>query len=102
MGLKSQKFYVYFMYNPMEPFISGVRPLDLKSAFVVILHPPEKNNLWACLEYVNTPVLGDTWHIKNVSVSFDPGQPNTGKFWCLGQVYTFPQSLFIKLMKNKT
>ena len=25
-GLKSQKFYVYFLCNPMEPFISGVRP----------------------------------------------------------------------------
>ena len=24
--LKSQKFYVYFPCNPMEPFISGVRP----------------------------------------------------------------------------
>ena len=26
MGLKSQKFYVFFPCNPMEPFISGVRP----------------------------------------------------------------------------
>ena len=25
-GLKSQKFYVDFTCNPMEPFISGVRP----------------------------------------------------------------------------
>ena len=25
-GLKSQKFYVCFLRNPMEPFISGVRP----------------------------------------------------------------------------
>ena len=25
-GLKSQKFYVFFTCNPMEPFISGVRP----------------------------------------------------------------------------
>ena len=25
-GLKSQKFYVFFPCNPMEPFISGVRP----------------------------------------------------------------------------
>ena len=25
-GLRSQKFYVYFVCNPMEPFISGVRP----------------------------------------------------------------------------
>ena len=25
-GLKSQMFYVYFPCNPMEPFISGVRP----------------------------------------------------------------------------
>ena len=27
-GLKLQKFYVYFLCNPMEPFISGVRPYD--------------------------------------------------------------------------
>ena len=26
MGLKSQKFYVFFPCNPMEPFISGVHP----------------------------------------------------------------------------
>ena len=25
-GLKSQKFYVFFLCNPMEPFISGVCP----------------------------------------------------------------------------
>ena len=25
-GLKSQKFYVFFLCNPMEPFISGVHP----------------------------------------------------------------------------
>ena len=25
-GLKSQKFYVYFTCDPMEPFISVVRP----------------------------------------------------------------------------
>ena len=25
-GLESQKFYVFFPCNPMEPFISGVRP----------------------------------------------------------------------------
>ena len=27
LGLKSQKFYIYFLCNPMEPFISGVHPL---------------------------------------------------------------------------
>ena len=26
-GLESQKFYIFFLCNPMEPFISGVRPL---------------------------------------------------------------------------
>ena len=31
-GLKSQKFYVFFLCNPMEPFISGVRPLATAKA----------------------------------------------------------------------
>ena len=26
MGVKSYKFYVYFMCNPIEPSISGIRP----------------------------------------------------------------------------
>ena len=33
-GLKSQKFYVYFMCNPMEPFISGVRPYFFKKSLI--------------------------------------------------------------------
>ena len=32
-GLKSQKFYVYFLCNPMEPFISGVRPSVVERPF---------------------------------------------------------------------
>ena len=31
-GLKSQKFYVYFPCNPMEPFISGVRPSNTQKS----------------------------------------------------------------------
>ena len=31
-GLKSQKFYVYFLCNPMEPFISGVRPSNTQKS----------------------------------------------------------------------
>ena len=30
-GLKLQKFYLYFACNPMEPFISGVRPYQSKA-----------------------------------------------------------------------
>ena len=31
-GLKSQKFYVFFQCNPMEPFISGVRPSNTQKS----------------------------------------------------------------------
>ena len=31
-GLKSQKFYVFFPCNPMEPFISGVRPSNTQKS----------------------------------------------------------------------
>ena len=31
-GLKSQKFYVFFLCNPMEPFISGVRPSNTQKS----------------------------------------------------------------------
>ena len=36
-GLKSQKFYVFFPYNPMEPFISGVRPSNTKKVAIDIV-----------------------------------------------------------------
>ena len=31
-GLESQKFYVFFPCNPMEPFISGVRPSNTQKS----------------------------------------------------------------------
>ena len=31
-GLKSQKFYVFFLCNPMEPYISGVRPSNTQKS----------------------------------------------------------------------
>ena len=31
-GLKSRKFYVFFPCNPMEPFISGVRPSNTQKS----------------------------------------------------------------------
>ena len=39
MGLESQKFYVFFPCNPMEPFISGVRhKLTRKIRAMICLH----------------------------------------------------------------
>ena len=38
-GLKSQKFYVSFPCNPMEPFISGVRPQVRIHSDPIKMHP---------------------------------------------------------------
>ena len=40
-GLKSRKFYVFFPCNPMEPFISGVRPYRQCQFFANLASSPK-------------------------------------------------------------
>ena len=47
-GLKSQKFYVYFLCIPMEPFISGVRPHAQSLNSSLYAWPQNLEAFWAC------------------------------------------------------
>ena len=54
-GLKSQKFYVFFSCNPMEPFISGVRPYKVSGK-----HQPSQVQLFCDIHllYISHPMIG--------------------------------------------
>ena len=59
-GLKSQKFYVFFPCNPMEPFISGVRPYKVSGK-----HQPSQVQLLCDIHllHISHPFIGGQYTV---------------------------------------